>query len=275
MTNSKHDRRAFDELLTFIEEEVGFSTSMYNDRYLDRRIAARMRRTDADTYSEYHAALRDDPTEEAALVDTLSINVTEFFRNEEMWRRLPDLLEDLADRSYGTVRLWSAACSDGREPYSMALLVHSVDGLDPSRFEIVATDIKPSVLETARSGVYPRSGTDDAVEELSKMDGLEPYFDIDEDRLEVAEAVRDTVTFRRHDLIRDHPPTDFDLVMCRNLLIYINSESKRELFETLTNGLNEEGYLVIGKTETLPAALADEFETVDSRRRIYQRGPES
>lgn len=275
MTTSKHDRRAFDELLTFIEEEVGFSTSMYNDRYLDRRIAARMRRTDADTYREYHSVLRGNAEEEAALIDTLSINVTEFFRNEEMWRRLPDLLADLADRSYGTVRLWSAACSDGREPYSMALLIHSVDGLDPSQFEIVATDIKPSVLETARSGVYPRSGTDDAFEELSSLGGLEPYFDLGEDRLEVAEPVRDLVTFERQDLIRDDPPTDFDLVMCRNLLIYINSESKRELFETLTAGLDEGGYLIIGKTETLPTELSDDFHTVDSRLRMYQRGPES
>jgi chemotaxis protein methyltransferase CheR len=122
MTDSRRDSPdEFDRLLEYIETDVGFETDFYNDAYLDRRITARMRRTEADSYSEYLRQLRAGTGEHQELLDSLSINVTGFFRNPEAWEGIRSVLRTLtAERR--NVRVWSEPCADGREPYSLAML---------------------------------------------------------------------------------------------------------------------------------------------------------
>jgi chemotaxis protein methyltransferase CheR len=195
---------AFEALLAYVEDELDFATSHYTDAYLDRRISARQRRTDADGYGEYHDVLREDPEEQAALLDALSINVTGFFRNPEMWERLRGVLRDLA-AEHRRLRLWSAPCADGREPYSLAMLALDDPAIDARNVEITATDISEDALAAARRGVYETTATTDIAEELAPIDGAEQYVDRDDDCFEVRESVRDLVEFRRHDLINGEP----------------------------------------------------------------------
>ncbi|MDX1747520.1 MAG: CheR family methyltransferase, partial [Halobacteriales archaeon] len=116
------ESRAFGQLLEYIEASLEFSTSMYNDAYLDRRISARMRRNDIDDYRDYHRHLEADGEEQQALLDALSVNVTSFFRNPDVWEALRPVLRELT--AAGRTKVWSAACSDGREAYSLAMLAH-------------------------------------------------------------------------------------------------------------------------------------------------------
>jgi len=262
--------RQFQRLLGFIESNMDFESGFYNDAYLDRRITARMRRTDTDSYRTYKQLLKREDDEREALLDSLSINVTGFFRNPEAWEALRPVLQDLTENNR-TVRLWSAPSADGREPYSAAMLALDDPDIDDSRVEVLGTDINADILEAARNATYETSHTTDIADELAPLDDYAEYVEEDGNTFTVKEAVTDMVTFEQHDLIRGRAKRDFDLVFCRNLLIYIDSEFKLPIFETIRGSLREGGYLMIGMTETLPAECRDDFEPVDKQHRIYHR----
>jgi chemotaxis protein methyltransferase CheR len=166
--------------------------------------------------------------------------------------------------------VWSAACSDGREAYSLAMLAHDDPQVREDRVRIVGTDIKREILRKADRGEYHASETNDLEEQLAPIGDYERYIDRDGDSYRVSRAVRRMVDFRRHDLIRQSPPDEFDLILCRNLFIYVDSDAKRAVFETLGSGLRPDGYLTIGMTETVPADCRSWFEPVEKRLRIYR-----
>ncbi|NLV08535.1 chemotaxis protein CheR [Halomicrobium mukohataei] len=267
---SQGDQRQFQELLEFIGAEMDFESGFYNDAYLDRRITARMRRTDIDSYREYQRRLERDDDERAALLDSLSINVTGFFRNPEAWESLRSVLRDLTDQ-HRRVNLWSAPCADGREPYSAAMLALDDPQVDDRSVSILGTDINEDILRAAREGTYETSHTTDIADELAPLDDYSQYIEREGDSFRIRKPVSDMVEFEQHDLIRGASKRDFDLVFCRNLLIYIDGEYKVPIFETIEESLREGGYLMIGMTETLPTACRDSFEAVDKQHRIYRK----
>ena len=264
------DDRQFQNLLSFIEDEMDFESGFYNDAYLDRRITARMRRTETDSYREYKSLLQRGDGERAELLDSLSINVTGFFRNPGAWEALRPVLRELTAEKR-RVKLWSAPCADGREPYSAAMLALDDPEIDASRIKITGTDINADTLRDARAATYETSQTTDIAEELAPLSDYEDYVDVDGNTFTVKRNVTEMVTFEQHDLIRGRSKRDFDLVFCRNLLIYIDTEYKVPIFETIRNSLREGGYLMIGMTETLPTECRDAFDPVDKQHRIYKR----
>jgi chemotaxis protein methyltransferase CheR len=266
----EEEEAGFRRVVRFVADEVAFEPDYYNDDYLSRRVTARLRRRDVDTYGDYLALLRDDPEERDALLDALTVNVTGFFRNPEMWAALRPVLRDLTAENR-RVRVWHAPCADGREPYSLSMLAHDDPEVDASRLRIVGTDIDAGALDAARAGVYETTRTTDVGEELAPLSVPEEHVERDGDRFEVRRRVRRNVSFERHDLIRDPPKSGFDLVFCRNLLIYIDATYKRTVFDTVTAAVEPGGYVVVGMTESLPRELRPAFETVDKRRRIYRK----
>ncbi|WP_440769727.1 CheR family methyltransferase [Natronorubrum sp. DTA28] len=263
---------AFDALLTFVEDELAFATSHYNDSYLDRRVSSRMRRTRSDTYADYLELLRADADEQQALLEAMSINVTGFFRNPDVWAGIREVIRSLTAANE-TVRVWSAACADGREPFSVSMLAHDDPDIDESSVRVLGTDISEPALETARNGVYEESRTVDFHDQLSFLDDYTDYVEQDDRIYRIADDVKRTVTFERHDLINDDPKTGFDLVICRNLFIYIDNEYKEPMLRTIARSLRKDGYLVIGKAETIPPTLKSAFSVRDARLRIYHREP--
>ncbi|MCD2204992.1 CheR family methyltransferase [Halobacterium sp. KA-6] len=263
----------FEDLLAFVERETTFATSYYDDAYLDRRVSARMRRCDADTYAEYLDVLREDRDERAELLDTLSVNVTQFFRDEKVWGALEDVLVDTAAES-ASVSIWSAACADGREPYSLAMLALDA-GIPPRDVDILATDIDEDALDRAREGFYQSTRTADIRDQLAFLEDPMAYVEERGDEgFVVADHVKDLVTFERHDLITDNPKSGFDLVCCRNVCIYIDKQYKHPILDTVSQSLRPGGHLVLGQTETLPSGVKERFEAADPRIRIYRRLPE-
>ncbi len=264
----------FRALTDYVERELDFATSHYNDDYLRRRVASRMRRQGTATYDDYRRLLADHETERRALLEALSINVTGFFRDPDVWEAIRDVLRDLADER-SLVSVWSAACADGREPYSLAMLARADPEIDADRVRITATDISEVALEKARRGEYTASHTTDIAGELDFLSAPGRFVNRVEtdgrDTFVVSEAIRRAVTFERHDLIRDTPKSGLDLVLCRNLSIYIDRAYKDPVIDTVGASLRPGGYLVIGKTETVPRALRHKFVTYDSARRIYRR----
>jgi chemotaxis protein methyltransferase CheR len=262
-----------ERVIRYIADSMAFEPDSYNESYLDRRISARMRRTDSDGYGEYLDVLSSEDDEREALLDALSINVTSFFRNPPVWERLRDVLAELTAEKR-TVSCWSAACADGREPYSIAMLARDDPDVDAGAVEVTATDIDAETLAEARTGVYESTRTTDIGSQLEPLAEPRDHVDIDEDggTFSVREPVKRMVSFEQHDLISGPEKHGYDLVLCRNLLIYIDKSYKEPIFETLTGALAEGGFLTIGKSETLPRAFRDEFEPYDRSKHIYRRG---
>lgn len=258
-------------VIDFVEDEVPFEPGYYNEAYLGRRIAARMQRRDADDHAEYRDLLERDDEEREALLDALTVNVTGFFRDPDMWADLRSVLRDLsAENGRAGVDVWSAPCADGREPYSLSMLAADDDEVDERHVSITAVDISEEALDAARAGVYETTRTTDIEEELAPLSDPEAYVEREENVFRVRRSVKSRVSFEPYDLISDGPKSGMDLVFCRNLLIYIDSEYKEPLFETLRDSLRSGGYLVLGKTETVPPGMRDEFEPVEKRSRIYR-----
>jgi chemotaxis protein methyltransferase CheR len=256
-----------------IQDEVDFEPEYYNEAYLNRRISARMRRQDVEEYDDYLSVLQNDPSEKESLMDSLTINVTNFFRNGKMWEELRPVLQELTENNR-SVKAWSAPCADGREPYSMYMLAIDDRKIDESRLSVLGTDISDEALESARKGMYNTTRTTDIGEELSLLDHPERYVDVEDNEFTVKPEIRRQIDFERHDLVQDGPKRNYDLIFCRNLLIYIDSEYKLPVFDTLTDSLNEGGYLVVGMTETVPQEIRGDFEPVSKRCRIYKYTPE-
>ncbi|WP_418281303.1 CheR family methyltransferase [Halorubrum sp. DTA98] len=264
------DETAFEGVLRQIDDSVPFEPGYYNTSYLDRRITARMRRRDTESHEEYERILRDDADERQALMDALTINVTEFFRNSEMWEVLRDVLRELtADQR--RVRVWSAPCADGREPYSLAMLACDDDRIDEGRVEVLGTDISEEALTNARAGVYHTTRTTDIAAELAPLSDPDRYVERDEDAFRIRSEPRRLVEFDTHDLIRDGSRGPFDVVLCRNLLIYIDVDHKGALFDTLEASLSDGGVLVVGMTESVPPNRSGGYDPVDKRRRVFRR----
>jgi len=261
------EEAAFSRLRDYLTEELAFQSDYYNDAYLGRRVHARMRRTDADSYAAYRRLLERDEAERDAVLDSLSVNVTGFFRNPDVWEAVGEILRE---RSSGRrLRAWSTPCSDGREPYSLAML--ALDRGLGSRFSVLGTDIDRGALDLAREGVYRSTRTTSIEDELEPIGDVDAYVERTEEGIRVAEDVRRRVTFERHDLVRDQPKEGFDVVFCLNLLIYIDTDYKRAVVENVAQAVDPGGYVVLGKTERMPRPCRDAFEEVDANNRIYRR----
>ncbi len=264
------DDFTFRKLKEYVDQELGFSISYYNEEYLKRRIKSRMRRTDCDDLDAYYTHVRETPDEQEKLLRSFSINVTGFFRNQDVWEGIQEIMREKTPDA-DEFRIWSAGCADGREPYSAALLALSDPEINADAVKVFGTDINDEALEKARDGVYRKTITNDIDSQLEYLiNPTEKCVEWDDDRAIIGDEVKKKVTFKRHDLIRDDPLHRFDLVMCRNVLIYLKRTHEKDIFETISSATKENGYIVIGKAETLPSSLDPVFNSVDSRLRIYQ-----
>ena len=267
------DDGAFRMLTEKVFRERGFGCASYKERCLRRRIAVRMRAKGVHTYEDYARVLDRDELEYERLLDALTINVTRLFRNREVFdvlgsRVIPEIWASAAAR----LRIWSAGCSSGEEPYSLAALIHqhattsgTTAGL--SRVDILGTDVHGPSLEAAAEGAYSAAAFEEVPPALRTTyfsDGPPPH--------RVSRVLRRLVRFETNDLLRDEPPgTGLALIACRNVLIYFDRASQERLFDRFHEALMPGGFLVLGMVETLLGSARQKFATVDARTRIFRR----
>lgn len=257
-----------------IAGRTGLDVSAYKERCLRRRIAVRMRACGVATYGDYVGLLERRPAEFDLLLDALTINVTRFFRNPETWAWLgAGVLPQLLAAREGRLRVWSAGCASGEEPYTIAMLVADVlEGMGQPdwlpRLVIDATDLDRASLERAATANYPRAAFAEANPALVGR-WVDPA---GEDRLQVREALRRLVHLHRMDLLRESPPgREYDLVVCRNVIIYFDRPTQDRLMERFAGHLVIGGVLVLGKVETLVGPDRQRFQLLEPRERIYRR----
>jgi two-component system CheB/CheR fusion protein len=259
-----------EELLRFIRDSRGFDFTGYKRTSLTRRIRKRMGDTGIDEYVDYRDLLEASAAEFSALFNTILINVTGFFRDEESWAFLrddvlPDLLLPLAADE--EIRVWSAGCSSGEEAYTLAMVLAEVLGVEQfvRRVKIYSTDVDEDALRQARSGVYPEK----AVERLS-ADLVEKYFERHGDQVSFRSDLRRRVIFGRHDITRDAPISRLHLLVCRNTLMYFNVEAQQAIVDRFTFAMNDRACLFLGKAEML-LADGNRFDVVSMRHRVFRR----
>jgi len=260
-----HDEPGFQALTEKVSRERGISCGSYKEKCLRRRIAVRMRARGVHTYVDYARLLDHDAREYQELLDALTINVTKFFRNVETWDALrPRLAELWAARQDdgGRLRVWSAGCASGEEPYTIAVLLAATLGDDMlDRTSIDATDIDRLSLERTRQAQYPHTAFTEMPAHLQRR-----YFV----NGQPVARIRDVLRVLAHDLTREPPPRPaYDLIACRNVVIYFEREAQERLFESFVRALAPGGVLLLGKVETLFGPARERLTLVDPRERIY------
>jgi chemotaxis methyl-accepting protein methylase len=262
------DEAAFLALARDLSARTGVALESYKPRCLRRRIAVRMRACGVHTFDDYRRLLAGSAAELERLQDALTINVTRFFRNPEVWDAVARLMPALVQRG-GEQRWWSAGCASGEEAYTLAMLwAEHATGEDAlGRLRVDATDIDRVSLNRARRGHY----RDDAFVEAPPAVVARWTRPVEGGR-EVSPALRAVVQVRRLELTGAPLPTAaYDLIACRNVVIYFDRGMQERLFDAFHAALRPGGHLVLGKVETLLGPARERFEVVDVRERIYRR----
>jgi chemotaxis methyl-accepting protein methylase len=282
------DPEGLTALLAQVEREHGFRVGSYKERCLRRRLAVRMRAMGAHTYAEYARALDREPREYERLLDALTINVTKLFRNWEAWDALDEQVLAPLWSAGGPVRVWSAGCASGEEPYSLAALLHARAeragaAADLARVSVLGTDVDGATLAAASAGLFGEGAFDDTPPALrARYFPPHPAPPAARDALGAPSAgapvaaaapeLRALVRFARHDLLREPPPDGpWDLIACRNVVIYFDRDSQEALFERFHAALAPGGVLFLGKVETLLGRMRTLFAPVDARQRLFRR----
>jgi len=251
----------------------GFDLGMYKDRCIKRRIAARIRGLGYSDPLPYLDRLREDEAEVDLLLGALSIHVSQFFRNPSTFfslerQVLPELIQRVRALGRSELRLWSAGCAGGEEAYSLALLMAELVPVG-MRVAILGSDVSEGVLAQARQGLFPPARLTEVPPHL-----LDRYFRAEGGQYRLADEVRRTVTFQRHDLLAagDYPPAD--LILCRNVLIYFSREEQELILARFAAALTPGGVLVLGRAETLLGDNRRIFQAEWPTERIYRCLPD-
>ncbi|MCU0651195.1 MAG: late competence development ComFB family protein [Candidatus Omnitrophica bacterium] len=269
----KEDKNeTFQLLLSKIKEDRNLDFRHYHQDLLRRRVAVRIRTLGLPNYSEYLRLLINNPEEYDRLFEVLCINVSEFLRDPEAWAQVRKHFESCirnkkADHEK-SVRIWSAGCANGEEPYTIAILLREVLGAELSGFtvEVIATDVDKLAMDTAKAGIYEKH----SVKNLDKKI-VDKYFTAAKGSYEISGDIKAMVSIRYLDLTTTDLIKDNDFVFCRNVFIYFDRSLQEQLLMKFYNGLKPDGHLVMGKSETLIREATQIFEPIDVENRIYRK----
>ena len=234
----------FNEFHKWVHKELGINLAAYKPEQLNRRINSLMNRVGIKTLDEYTKVIKTNSEQRQKFLDFITINVTEFFRNPELFNELEKQISKELLPNNSNLKIWSAACSIGCEPYTIGIILNKLSPL--GNHSIIATDIDNTILTRAKAGEY----TNTEMKGISSSD-LNKYFNIKDDKYYINTTIKNMVTFKKHDLILDRYDNNFDLIVCRNVVIYFNSDIKQEIYKKFSNSLKKGGLLFVGATESI------------------------
>ena len=259
----------FAHLRRLVQERTGLDLESYKERFIERRVAIRVRATHHERLGEYLEFLSRDHEEMERLLRCLTIHVSSFFRNTSTFEAIRDQVfpQLFAPGASRHPRFWSVGCSRGEEPYSLAILVDEYLGAARRGWDVQidAIDVDDRVLEQAKTAEY-------GPHQVSDLDPSrkERYF-VHDGRWRLVPEIRRLVHFHRRDILMDSPGGEYDFILCRNLLIYLDRQGQEAVLERFSRCLRPGGFLVLGRTEVFVGAGREAFDVVDPRERIYRR----
>ena len=233
--------------------------SCYKERQMKRRIDALITKSKITSYDAYVEAIKKDSKMMGEFVAYLTINVSEFYRNPDQWKILEnEIFPYLFERFGNNIKIWSAACSTGDEPYTLVMLLAKFIPMD--RIKIVATDIDRQVLDKAQMGIYDEKSLRGLPKEF-----LNKYFTkVGGRSYQISDEVKKHVEFQQHNLLKDAYPKQCDMIVCRNVMIYFTEEAKRDIYLRFNESLKKDGMLFVGSTEQIISPADFNFSSFKS-----------
>ena len=268
------------KILDYLQNQKGFDFSGYRRSLLERRINKRLLATETGNFNEYCTFLTNNQIEADELIDALTINVSQFFRNPLVFefiseKLLPPMIFEKLQRYKKYLRIWSAGCASGEEAYSLAIIFNEF--LEKEKLEldlrIFATDIDKKSLKSAKRGVYNFESIKDVRYGL-----LSKYFIQKNNSFRIVSKIKNMVNYSSYDLLEKNsyaPPEsifgNFDLIFCRNVLIYFNLEYQEKIFEKLHRSLVPKGYLILGEAEMISKRYQRYFTSLSEYLKIFKK----
>ena len=271
------DNQAQDLIRRYLLKARGFDLSGYSQSFLNRSIRKRVGRRGCDSALEYVGLLRRDDDEVNELISALSVNVTDFFRDDGAFTALSShvlrpLVSQKIEQGWSALRIWSAGCATGQETYTIAICVaEELRRLRPESdlvVRIIGTDLSKDALAYARRGRYTAEQVKGVPRRL-----LSEYFESTESGYEVAQSLKRDVKFNHGNLLDPPGKKFFDVVVCRNVVIYFSRPMHDKVVSNFHAALKSGGYLMLGRTETLLGTPRQLFESVDHENRIFRKRP--
>jgi chemotaxis protein methyltransferase CheR len=223
---------------------TGIDLSSYKERQMRRRIDSLIKRNNYDDYDEYFKALTHNAKLYDEFINYLTINVSEFYRNPGQWDILEKEVFPYLLKNNKRLKVWSAACSTGEEPYSLVMVLARFTDL--SNIKIIATDIDDGAVAKAKIGLYAPKSLDSL-----PADFVTKFFDKEGEYYKIKDSVKKCVEFKKHNLLKDKYFDGCDLIVCRNVMIYFTEEAKTEIYQKFRDSLARHGVLFVGSTEQI------------------------
>lgn len=239
------DERDWSTFKQKLNAKAGIDLDLYKEAQMKRRINNLVMRKGFKGFTEYFDFVVKDKDEFASFIEYLTINVSEFFRTPEKFSELETtIIPELLKRS-SKLNIWSAGCSIGAEPYSLAMIL--AEKTPGARHRILASDLDVDILEKAKEGIY----TENELKAIS-LGRKQKYFTKNENnKYVVSPDIKAKIEFRRHNLLKDPFESNFDLILCRNVVIYFTEEAKDKLYRNFFQALKPGGILFVGGTEAV------------------------
>ncbi len=227
-----------------IYKKTGINLSLYKEKQMNRRLESLARRNGFNTFEEYFHAIDKNKDLFDEFINYMTINVSEFYRNPEQWQVLEKEIIPKLMQGSGNLKIWSAACSTGEEPYSLVMLLSKFMPLN--KINIIATDLDKEAMNKAQIGIY----SEKSLKNLPK-DFVTKYFDKIGSNYGIKEDIKNRVTFKQHNLLKDSYIDSCDLIVCRNVMIYFTEEAKADIYLKFSKSLKKDGILFVGSTEQI------------------------
>lgn len=230
-----------------ILKKTGIDLSSYKEKQMKRRIESLASRNGFNDLLLYFAALDKNQELFKEFINYMTINVSEFYRNPEQWKIVESTIFPDVIKRKGNIKIWSAACSTGEEPYTITMLLSKF--LPLNKISITATDIDKEAMEKAKKGIYTKTSVKGVPKET-----VSKYFTETPDKmLKISDEIKKCVNFKQHNLLKDTYGDGYDLIVCRNVMIYFTEEAKAEIYKKFSNSLAKDGILFVGSTEQIIA----------------------
>lgn len=255
----------YTQFIESIKKETGIDLSQYKEGQMKRRLTTLRVKNGYHTFDVFFKAMMQNKNLFYEFLDRMTINVSEFWRNPNRWEILRDnVISELLNNNKGRLKVWSAACSTGEEPYTLAMILADKGLL--SNTSLIATDIDNGALEKAQQGHYLERSLKDVPKDVAAR-----YFNAEGLLYKIDDSLKKAVQFKQQNLLLDPFDVSFDLIVCRNVMIYFTEEAKTNLYHKFASSLRPGGYLFVGSTEQIftPAQYGLEpTETFFYRKKI-------
>ncbi|OEF98710.1 CheR family methyltransferase [Desulfuribacillus alkaliarsenatis] len=234
----------FKDFIKKVYKKSGLDLAQYKEPQMKRRLTSLYLKHGHKNFNEFFDAIDKDRKLYDEFLDRMTINVSEFYRNSNRWSILQEKILPNIIKTNSRPKVWSAACSTGEEPYTLAIILSEL--LPTSSVNVTATDIDESAISRAKNGVYVKRSLQEVPDQIVKK-----YFRETEQGYAISDDIKKRVTFKKHNLLADRFDTGYDLIVCRNVMIYFTDEAKDELYRKFSNSLRSGGVLFVGSTEQI------------------------